>query len=227
MIWPRYALMALVGVVIMIAFRWSEYYAAAPISGQVVDAQTNEPIPGVNIVLQWAVSSGSHDHREGLLEVKEAVTDAHGLYAIEGWGPLRNPFSGALRAYQPEMIVFHPAYYPRLLSNIDPNLDPSLGWAPEFVAMPFYWNGKTITLEKATNKQQFSSLVSTMSTEARLLYFPIDCAWTKAALFLRKVDEIRERAVAEGYNIMQFPTLDNVRRNEQCGNVSAILGEKK
>lgn len=226
--WKLYFFIAFVGLVIMIAFRWSEYYAAAPISGQVVDAQTNEPIPGVNIVVLWTTYTGSHDHPEGLIEVKESVTDAQGRYSIEGWGPLRNPYSGAMRTYVPRMFLFHPEYYPLIKSNVDPNeLNSPLGWAPEFVARPFYWNGKTFSLEKAIDKQRFSSQIRTMSSVAMFLYFPIDCAWNKAALFLRKVDEVRERAVAEGYNMMHFPTLDNVRRSEQCGNVSAILGEKK
>lgn len=223
--WRVYAFFGVMGGVI--ALFWSEFYTAAPISGQVVDAQTQQPIPGVNIVVLWTVTSGSHDHREGLIEVKEAVTDAQGRYTIDGWGPLRNPLPGAIRAYEPGMIVFHPEYYPSVLHNIDPNGDPPFGWATEFLAMPFYWNGGVIALQKSTNKAQFSSQVSSMSSFAWFLYYPSDCAWVKAAHFLKRVDEIRKRAVTEGYNPMDFTSLENVQRSGQCGDVNVILGDIK
>ena len=204
-----------------------EYYAAEPIVGQVVEVATNEPIPGANIVVLWEITTGSHDHGEGLIEVKEAVTDAQGRYRIEGWGPVRNPWPGKMRAYQPIMFVFHPSFYPSILQNVDPVGPIQMGWAPQLAAMPFYWNGRVITLERALDKSRIYRQLEMVQSAAMFLYKPQRCEWVNAVHFLNAVEQFRLRAYEHGFEPSQFRTLDNVRLSSSCGDVELILGEKK
>lgn len=221
----------LIVVAVTITMSRVEFYASEPITGQVIEAETNKPVADANIVFLWESVTGSHDHREGLIEVREAVTDADGRYSVEGWGPMRNPWSGHMKADQPQMIIFHPYFYPKFMHNEAPigpfdTLKPT-GRAKEFAAIPFYWNGRVVTLEKAQDKVAFYSQLGTMQNAARLLYVPQKCEWVKAARFLIAVEKFRLRANEDGYEPLQYRTLDNLRLRNSCGDAELILGERR
>ena len=80
--------------------------------GRVVDADTNEPLPGAVVIVIWSkrpivsMNGVSFFH-----DVREAMTDAEGRFSIQakpGWN--LNPFRTVTR--HPEIVVYKPGYGP-------------------------------------------------------------------------------------------------------------------
>ena len=87
-------------------------YRAASISGTVVDEKTGQPLSGVNVVVYWKLYTGGFGGRvtKGILKVDETVTDKHGKYHFDSWGPV-NVYSSRLGYEVPELLFFKPGYY--------------------------------------------------------------------------------------------------------------------
>lgn len=85
-------------------------FGGPPFHGQVIDAETNEPLGGAIIVVVWRKTVRlSMEGRQVLHEVAEAVTDAEGRFSVEdnpSWN--LNPLT-QLDPY-PEIGIFHPGY---------------------------------------------------------------------------------------------------------------------
>lgn len=94
-------------------------YIAMPSSGRIVDASTGKPIQGAVVVAEWIPLSEGFGQAFHLVRMKtlEVVSDNHGDYRLDGWGPkLRVPFQH-LDGLDPQIIVFKPGYYPARLVN--------------------------------------------------------------------------------------------------------------
>ena len=98
------------------------FYRGAEIRGQVIDAETKEPIEGVAVVAQWilyheGIADGGHWK---VLKVHEAVTDKNGNYSIPAWDPKRRPAMTHLDDHDPRISLFKIGYYNWELYNSDP-----------------------------------------------------------------------------------------------------------
>lgn len=63
-----------------------------PISGRVVDAETNAPIEGAVVLVEWTKTHGIGDHSTESYKVVEVVSDKEGKIKIEGcYSPTVNP----------------------------------------------------------------------------------------------------------------------------------------
>lgn len=65
-------------------------YSAKPITATVVDAETWEPLEGVNVVAEWILHYPTW-RSDGSLEVAEAVTDKKGSFIFPAGGRKRFP----------------------------------------------------------------------------------------------------------------------------------------
>lgn len=94
-------------------------YSAKEIRGQIVDAETSQPIEGAIVVAQWVLfhigpGHGGHKNR---LHIHETVTDKSGNYVIPAWGPKMRPPMTELHERDPQLSVFKSGYEPLELSN--------------------------------------------------------------------------------------------------------------
>jgi hypothetical protein len=150
------ALLALLGLSACVS------YSAKPISATVVDADTGQPLGGVNVVVTWELeyllwgfgygeSSGS-----GLMTQMEAVTTSDGKFHILGWGPAPIPSNLPERSFlspmQPSIRLFKSGYRTATVGN---------EWNTRYLNNPFYkgpaerasdFDGKTIRLTPLPEK---------------------------------------------------------------------------
>lgn len=134
-------------------------YSAREIRGQIVDAETRQPIEGAVVVAQWVLfemGPGSGGHK-GRLHIHETVTDKEGRYVIPAWGPRpHSPFT-ELHERSPEILIFKSGYKPKNLRNAAVKHDS---------VRTSDWDGKVVELEKfmGTLEQYADALNFQLST---------------------------------------------------------------
>ncbi len=225
-------------VMLMLLSGCATYYTSNPIQGKVVDSVTKEPVEGVHILVYWPIYTGSHGHREGNIEVKEAVTDENGEYFIDGWGPKKNTLgttflwgmqiiSTALHLEEPTMVVFKPWYEPRSYRNIDPSIQTVLTprHADANQPLDFFWNKKTIELVKATDKDEYvRRYITGLSTQTSFLYN--NCDWSRAPHFIRILDShYNELNTHEFCQFGCLKPLSHIQPEQWCPPLSSIFGK--
>ena len=115
-------------------------YTADPISARVVDAETGQPLAGVNVAALWILKGGLEGNEFGYANVLEAVTDASGSFSFPGWGP-RPVLVGHLRSESPLMMFFKPGHrYHHVQNRVVTSRAPMQTRSD--------WNGKTIALKQ-------------------------------------------------------------------------------
>jgi hypothetical protein len=115
-------------------------YSAKEIHGQIVDAETGQPIEGAVVVAQWVLSHIGSGHYGKRLYIHETVTDKNGNYVIPAWGPKPRPPLTELVYRDPQILIFKSGYEPEGLENS--NLQTDGVRASE-------WDGRVIQLKKS------------------------------------------------------------------------------
>lgn len=187
-------------VLILAAMPWflsacgAPFYIADPIEAWVVDAETNQPIEGANVVANWHLVVGSLDgerHR-GQLEVKETVTDQAGRFHFEGFTQA-NPMLYELRDEDPRIIIFKPGYEWKMITN---NY-PVAGTKTPGIHRKSRVDGETIKLEKAHPVMTHTMI--------RIFYGGLysylgdlvkDCEWKKIPRMILTMDADKKRLKA-------------------------------
>lgn len=104
-------------------------YRGAAVQGVVVDSETNEPVEGAIVVIDWTLEGGLHQDVIGRLLIQETATDAQGRYTFPPWGPLEAK-KGAIQSWAPRLHLFKNGYVFKTVSNepfratYDPLPDP-------------------------------------------------------------------------------------------------------
>ena len=147
----RYVLL-LIGVILLLQACAPPVYYARQIHGQVIDAQTGEPIERAIIVAQWILfhqGLGDSWHKSRL-RVVETVTDKNGYYTISGSPMVRIiPFT-ELDRYDPKLSVFKKGYRPSSFINKKDRNSPirSSDWDGKILRLKL----PTASIEKQANK---------------------------------------------------------------------------
>ena len=76
-----------------------------PFRGQVVDAETGQPISGAHVMVMWVREPPSLHVTEQLYDAQETVTDANGRFELTRETRLLTAF-----VRRPEIAVFSPSY---------------------------------------------------------------------------------------------------------------------
>lgn len=106
----------LAGVVMLVYIVMASWAHAKTFKGQVIDADTKEPIEGAVVVAVWKTETTTPTAtHSNLKDVKECLTDTNGEWSISGpkgrddW-PI--PYMSLIIPYtkEPEFIVFRPGY---------------------------------------------------------------------------------------------------------------------
>jgi hypothetical protein len=91
-------------------------YRADSVRGRVLDADTHQPIQGVNVVAHWSLRwpAGIESHGSGEIVLMEDVTDAQGRFSFPAWGPTpvsaEFPKSATMSEWSPRLVFFKPRY---------------------------------------------------------------------------------------------------------------------
>ena len=137
------------------------YFGADEVYGTVVDAETKEPLQGVNVLEIWEQYDGYYGSYSANLILNETVTNDKGYYYFDGWWP-RFTMSGHLEDFSPTLILYKFGYENEILSN---RMSGVYLYKGKFIT-PSYkyseWSGKTIELKKfvGTPKNYAESLSS-------------------------------------------------------------------
>lgn len=126
------------------------YYSAEPIEAWVVDAETNQPLEGVNVVANWELKGGLEGgNLVGQVMVIEAITDSKGRFYFPGWGPISNLLTfGHIRENGPQLLIFKSGYkYQRLINKVSAGARPGPSLKSD-------WDGKSIKLERFSGTQR-------------------------------------------------------------------------
>ena len=116
------------------------------ISGEVVDAETNEPIEDVIVIGYWpGYTFYLHASSAPTIEVLETTTDKYGNFLVPGW--LKKNVESSFRYGDPQMVFYKTGYEIKTVRN---------AFSMEnFKIMPGYfhpwraeWNDKTIKIKK-------------------------------------------------------------------------------
>jgi hypothetical protein len=144
-----FVLLLLSGLCSLLACATPLTYSAKEIHGQIVDAETGQPIEGAIVVAQWVLShigSGGYGTR---LHIHETTTDKKGNYLVPAWGPTPRPPLTDLIYRDPQILIFKSGYEPEGLENSIPQTD---------AVRVSEWDGRVVKLKKPTadiEKQAF------------------------------------------------------------------------
>jgi len=120
-------------------------YSAKEIRGKIVDAETGQPLGGVNIVAQWQLDPTWVGDSNASLHVAEAVTDQDGDFYFPKWGPITLPlFADFGEGRDPLLSIFKSGYDVEFLDN-------GIISDTRHRAIPlgnFKWNGATTKLRR-------------------------------------------------------------------------------
>lgn len=118
--------------------------AGTEIRGRVIDAETKQPVEGVQVVAvttYYTIVSPLQMHagEPTTLHITEAVTDANGEYQISAWGPRLRPVNSVMNDGNPSLRFFKPGY--RIAEHHN--------YGPPTLSLPrsSKWEGKVIELE--------------------------------------------------------------------------------
>jgi hypothetical protein len=121
------------------------YVKTSPVSGKVVDAETNVPIDDVIVIGYWPASIDfSHDSSEVTVEVLEAVTNKLGSYKIPGWS---KKSYGTFTYSRPRMIFYKTGYEIETLHN-EFSFEKFSERPSYFRPWSAEWDGETIKLKR-------------------------------------------------------------------------------
>jgi hypothetical protein len=172
-------------------------YSAEPIQARVVDAETKQPLAGVNVVANWQLEGGLEGGTNlGQMMVMETVTDSAGQFRFPAWGPKAMP-SGYPLVYQnarlkdmdPQLLLFKSGYNYLALYN-DKTWEQKRGTGLSVRTSD--WNGKTIGMRKFKgNIEEYAEELSYLNIllgNVAVLYpteFPQDpCKWKRIPLMI-------------------------------------------
>lgn len=229
-------------------------YSAEPITARVVDAETKQPIEGVNIVAHWQLEGGLEGgNNVGQMMVMEAVTDANGKFSFPAWGPKEMPIglpwyhaNARLKNMDPEILLFKSGYESLRLLNSKP-LDKIKDKTP-FVRTSD-WNGKMVEMKRfrGSLKEYAENLDRAGNGLMGSLYYatafeycadPLEgkgctgrgiCEWKNIPLMIVAIG--KQTKMFETANIHRSTFYDRLRSSEKhmrekgCGSVNEFLRE--
>ncbi len=194
-------------------------YHAEPIEGWVVDAETNQPLEGVNIVAHWQLRGGvMEDNPIAQIHIDEAVTDRNGRYAFKGWGP-KFALLGHLRDETPGLMFFKSGYKYFGTSNM-PGSDTSKS----------DWNKKTVKLEKFKGTlAEYAKHVGRLNSELTSIgqVWGDPCGWESFLSMIHALDVQAAEFERAGFNYGSVGS--RIRSNAKnlqaagCGSMEEIL----
>ena len=199
---------------------WPPFYWALPVHGQVIDADTGQPLEGVIVAAHWELrDTGWTGSPVGQVAVMEDVTDNKGAFSFRWWRPrLRWRFWGLLRSDAPGLLFFKSGYKWESCSN----------QGVDYVYYPFPSSDCDETIMKLKefhgNKKEYGEHLGSFDVS---LSFATggsarDCEWKKIPRLLaalhREQEQLRKERIYSGLSPIE--TMPNQNR---CGSAEKFL----
>jgi hypothetical protein len=209
-------------------------YSAKETQAWVVDAETGQPLEGVNVVAHWVLDYATSpiamhpSHIDWIL--METVTDSTGQFRFPAWGPLavpsELPLTARLAGQDPAVILFKGGYQWQAFSN-------GVSGPPQFpgpLVRSWGWNGKTIEMKKFNGPlKQYGYGLGGVLTGVNY----IDCNWKKIPRMIIALNnedaELKRQGVYKpslGVPSLARPTfsvLETDAAMANCGSVADFL----
>jgi hypothetical protein len=229
--------MALLGAACLQAC--SSQFSAAPLSAQVVDADTGGPVAGVHVVADWQLEGGMEGGNIlGAVTVLEAQSDERGWFRFPGWGPKEVDMpsgvyaNARIRGRAPGLILFKSGYAPLELRNHG-------GEPAGRRDMRSEWDGKRIALKPFHGSPaQYADALS--FTSSSLITYtvsrhctggepcPAACQWQNIPNAIRAIGRLFAAFEAQGIrhdNIHSFLLRnDGLYQRVGCASAALVLG---
>jgi hypothetical protein len=202
-------------------------YRAEAIEGWVVDAETNKPLEGVNIVTHWTLKGGMEGGTAvEALQILETVTDQNGRYSFPAWGPKAGTTTGELRGNSPSILLFKPGYRAGEFSNL---------YSETTGAETFFYNKKTLKLEpfRGTLQEYARHLNSSLNGDLWKIGFSIGehsgnfCGWKSFPRMLNALAkleyEYRSAGVVQGTVVSQLQSNNTHIAAAGCGALDEVI----
>lgn len=206
-------------------------YSALPISARVVDADSNEPLADVIVVVKWEfeylLPEISERRGSGTFEFAETVTDGSGEFRFPGWGPKAVPQDTPGRAFMspnnPTIALFKPGYLYDVKNN---------PWESAYLDDRYYvgdpvrhstWNGKVIRLKrKIGDAGVYVALLQNPSG----LPGGANCNWERIPRMLSALvrEGERLRAINISNRIMTLRDIEEKASRGNCRPAEEVLG---
>lgn len=221
----------------------SDQYSAAAISAHVVDAETGQPLAGVNVVAHWQLEGGwEGGMRLGAVKAMETVTGSDGHFSFPAWGPVEVPrprdidyMNARVKSMAPQLLFFKAGYAYKALQNGREDVDPK--------NMHSQWNEKVIKLPVFRGESQgyadalrelSANLEQSLASPGPGCHSGIRCAaacqWEQVPNMIVSIGEEFARLRGKGidstniyFNLMND---QNFRKKLGCRPPAAILGRE-
>lgn len=206
----------------------SPAYIAKDIKGQVVDAETGQPIEGVNVMANWQLvqSTLDSDRMKGQLKIMETVTDEQGRFHFDGFIAFNWP-NKFLRNSDPQVIFFKSGYEHERVNNDYPRAGTKTPGILRKAAV----DGKVVTLKKINLREkalkskgdlmfytQFKIDIDEITTLAK------ECEWKKIPKFILAMDAEKKK-IKDLYPLAYIGLvgIDDIRANPECGSPASFF----
>ena len=191
------------------------WYTAEPVQGNVVDAETGQPLEGVIITANWQLEGGIEgSYPVGQMMVMETVTDKDGRYRFPGWGPKHRPLNGRISTRAPQLLVFKSGY--RYVGLANALLEKSLRGELDN-PLRSDWDGKTIKMERFEGSlAEYARHLAFLKTGLGFAYNGEACEWKLVPRML--VSQHREEQRFQSQAVPNtLLTINDVAGQKKCG----------
>lgn len=130
-------------------------YSAKAIEAWVVDADTGQPLEGVNVVAHWELNYGLEGGGAYQLTVMETVADSAGRFTFPAWGPKQIPkglpSEARMKSNDLGILIFKAGYDTTYRANKEERRIPTDFGDRGAAVREWYANGDKVKLMKIKN----------------------------------------------------------------------------
>lgn len=158
----------------------------------------------------------------GWVKVMEAVTDANGRFAFDGWGPIEWKKAGALQGGSPTLILFKDGYQITFLVQQTRERN---GMAPSHMRSDY--DKKTIKMARFRGStSDYARHVARLDTNIDSLLSTEECNFRAIPRFLGSVDKVNEIFLSQKLpNHVRSLTYLGERYSKGCGDLKSYVLE--
>ncbi|CAH1904479.1 Carboxypeptidase regulatory-like domain-containing protein [Candidatus Nitrotoga sp. HW29] len=197
-------------------------YSAKKIEARVIDADTKQPLEGVNVVAQWTLEGGMEGGVLTNLMLMESVSDKDGRFYFPAWGPKSIPsdlpWNARLKNQDPGMVMFKSGYEVQGFSN--EITGPYPGTGPSMRTSQ--WNSKTIELKRHQgNLERYRLLLD--GVLGGIFYG--ECRWKNIPRMIVALDKesARLRKLGVRISVITISRIEDNSARENCGSAQEFF----